>query len=123
MKELKIQKRIREARQSADFSAYSQSCKWKACDILETIVEQARNTNCSEIIFGKSKNHIVITNIPSLYQYGTDYDAEYVAARLRGLAEAMQDISGYLVFVKTTHDLNSAEIPDLKKLVDFLEKM
>lgn len=87
--------------------------KYFVLEVLKIIVNEADNNDNRSIYYQNTggKLEIVVCDIPSMTQYGSDFDQEGMRCGLRGLAEKYKNDDGYYtVFVNTTHDLNSATI-------------
>jgi len=97
---------------SAEFDARGVTPKRFVLEVLKIIVNEADNNDNQAIYYQNTegKLEIVVCDIPSMTQYGSDFDREGMRSGLRGLAEKYKNDDGYTVFVNTTHDLNSATI-------------
>lgn len=96
------------------------SIRWNCLHTLHIIVNEADDTNNEKIYYDNynGKRAIIISDIPSLIKYGTDFDKYGMQCKLRGLAERYTDDDGqYIVSVMTTNDLNSAMIKDIEELM------
>lgn len=103
-----------------EFSRHEGSNKWHCLHTLKIIVNEADNSNNEKIYHAhcNNKHQIIICEIPSLIEYGTDFNMYGMQRKLRGLAERYKDDNGmYIVSVSTTHDLNSATILDVDELM------
>lgn len=87
--------------------------RWLCLQTLKYIVNEA-DDKCNPTIYYQNTRgdlEIVVRNIPSLTQYGSDFTRAKMRNKLRGIAERYKDDNGnYTVLVNTTHDLNSALI-------------
>lgn len=96
------------------------SSKWNALRTLYIIVREADDAENENIYYDNydGKRQIIIRDIPSLMEHGTDFDRNGMQAKLRGMAERYTDDNGqYIVSVLTTNDLNSATIKDVSELM------
>jgi hypothetical protein len=92
------------------------STYWKCLHTLYIIVKEADDKENEEIYY--NNGGITICNIPSLMEYGFDYDTEGMQNQLRGLQNRYTDDDGnYIVSVLTTNDLNSATIKSISELL------
>lgn len=90
------------------------SNKWNSLHVLKLMVDEADSPENPQIYYQWTgcKRKIVVTEIPDLSIHEGSYFTRYgMQNALRGLGERYKnDDGGYLVSVKTTHDLNSATI-------------
>jgi len=103
-----------------EFSKNEASSRWSCLQTLHIIVNEADDQDNQSIYYDNynGKRSIVICDIPSLMKHGTDFDRYGMQCRLRGLSERYKDDDGmYIVYVSTTHDLNSATIKDVSELM------
>ncbi|WP_373325603.1 hypothetical protein [Sporomusa paucivorans] len=103
-----------------EFDKNGGSIRWNCLHTLYIIVKEADNPENDQIYYDtyNGKRVITICKIPSLMEYGTDFDREGMRCKLRGLAERYTDDDGqYIVSVLTTNDLNSATIKDVSELL------
>lgn len=106
------------AREQYESGRYTQG---KLLNALGYIVEVAESENkrvyFAEGLHGERKG-IIICDINELCgmqsKLGTDFNPEYM---LNGMQAVTQDENGYCMSVLTTHDLYSAEIPDISEVV------
>lgn len=107
-------------RMEIEFDANGASTRWNCLLTLLYIVREADNAKNDRIYYTNcdGARQIIICDIPSMMQYGTDFDQSGMQAKLRGMAERYTDDDGsYIVSVLTTHDLNSATIKDVSELL------
>lgn len=103
-----------------EFNKNGSSNKWHCLHTLYIIVKEADNQENASIYYDNydGKRQIIISEIPSMMKYGTNFDTCGMQSKLRGLAERYTDDDGnYIVHVLTTHDLNSATIKDVSELM------
>jgi len=104
-----------------EFSKNGASPRWHCLHTLHIIVNEADDIDNGNIYYDNYNGYrsIIICEIPSLImKHGTNFDTYEMQCRLIGLAERYKDDNGqYIVYVSTTHDLNSATIKDIEKLM------
>ena len=99
--------------------------KGRILSVLAYILEKAEDVDCEKVWFttedighGSRNVGVIIQSIDALNgmysKLGLDFVPEY---QLLGMQSATQDYDGYCMSVLTTHDLNSAVIPNLSELV------
>jgi len=94
--------------------------RWRRLLTLKYIVNEADNPDNKSIYYDNynGRRQIVISDIPSLTQHGTDYDREGMRGKLLGMQYNTKDDDGmYTMSVSITHDLNCAVIKDLMELL------
>ncbi len=94
--------------------------RWHCLQTLRIIINEADNKDNDNISYDNynGRRAIVIRDIPSMMEHGTDFDRDGMRCKLQGLAAKYTDSDGnYIVSVKTTHDLNSAVIKDISELL------
>jgi len=107
-------------RMAVESEANGLTTKWNCLLTLLYVVREADDPENDRIYYANSngQRQILIASIPSLMQYGMDFDRDGMQAKLRGMAERYRDDDGnYIVSVMTTHDLNSAIIRDIGELL------
>lgn len=93
-----------------EFDTYGFTSRWSCMEILKFIVNEADNPDNQKIYYSEGKQEIILCEIPSLIQHGSDFDLDGVQNKLRGLSRYKDEFGNETVIVKTTHDLNSGTI-------------
>jgi len=114
-----IQKKIKDEIKNNGFTN-----RLNLLNTLNVMIKEADDSSVHDIYYNTSQSivSIIICDIPSLtLKYGTNYDRDGIQSKLRGLAENCKDDNGdYIVSVATTHDLNTAIIKDVNKLLKII---
>jgi len=111
---------IIQDKMDVEFNKNDASSRWSCLQTLHIIINEADDADNENIYYDNynGKRSIIICEIPSLMKHGSDFDAYGMQCKLRGLAERYKDDDGmYIVFISTTHDLNSCTVKDIDELM------